>query len=632
MYGKRGQVTIFIIVGIILMFSVALFLYFRNISIPLAELEAVPTEYTPVQNYVQACVDILARRGIVLLGLQGGYLDLPRKVATNPDSYLSIVPNGEIKLPYWYYNGEARVPSQKNMETDIGNYVSLNMLNCLQNFTSLSRQFSITPLGDITSLAIVGEDDVTVQTMYPLSVSLHGRDETVMLTKFATHVPVRLRRMHQLAMDILRAENQGLFLENITIDLMALGSGDPPDGIPFSDMVFACGKLKWHKPRVQESIKNRLFYNLPRITFANTLFDSPPDLYSANNLHIKATEEEYDDLRAGVYYSKDWNFLMNVRPSRDSVMSSDFGKGNEKYLSYICVNIYHFTYDIEYPVRITIRDEAAFDGNGYDFSFATPVMINHNEGNRANPGFSVFETPEGNDQGYCEQVEDKETVIYTKDAVTFEDLRDINVTFNCVDTFRCPLGQTKPDGQVYRLRARLPTFCTPGALEAEGTGYIKNVQDVTNMLATTIFLTPKGTFNLEVMKRPLVNDALVAPRPLEEGETAFVYVTTDAFTDFTQYKKLPLDAESLPEDSMLDLAVGDVTYHLDLLIVDKENNLIGGYRGNWTPDKYAFEGSNTVTLYALEKMPHPIGSEAQAILFMQLENATWQERLRPLFR
>ena len=631
MHAKRGQVTIFIIAGIILLFSVALFLYFRNISIPLSEAETLPSEYVPVQNYVQLCVETLARRAIIVMGIQGGYLQLPGKIAANPSSYISIIPNGDVKLPFWYYKGEARVPTITEMQRDIGNYVSINLMGCLENFTPMSKQFSITPVGDITSTAMIGEEDVTIETTYPLSAKLLGGQETVSLSKFMARVPVRLRRMHQLAMDILRAENQGLLLENITVDLMALGPGDPPEGIPFSDMAFSCGPMKWNKRQVMDNIKNRLFYNLPRISFSNTLTEPPDDLYAANNLFLKVTDKDYTDLRAGVYYSKDWDFLMNVRPSRGDVMSASYGKGNQKYLSYMCLNVYHFTYDIEYPVQVTIRDEKALEGNGYDFSFATPVTINHNEGTKANPGFSLFEAPAGNDQGYCEHVLDRETVFYAKDALTADDVKGINISFTCVDTFRCPLGLTKPDGQVYRLRAKLPDFCTPGTIEAEGKGYIKASQDVTNVESMTIMLTPKLDFNLKIKKMAMKDNVLSAPKDLEEGQKAMVYLTTEAFPDFTQYKKLPLDPDSLPEDSRLELAEGDYSYHLDLLLMDEDDNLLGGYRGNWTPDRNSFTGRDTVTLYAMEKVPPPEGEDGEAQLFVQLENATLAEQLKPTF-
>ncbi len=652
MYKKRGQVTIFIIVGIILMFSVALFLYFRNISLPHEETEAVPAAYAPVHNYVRTCVDALSQRAITLIGIQGGYLELPPKIADNPDSYLPIIPNSDVRLPYWYYQGEARAPSLQDMQRDIGNYVSKNLLGCLQNFTPLLQRFSITPLGDITSLATIGEDDVTVQTTYPLSISPLGGGaagggaeggENLTLSRFMARVPVRLKRMHDLALEILRAENQGLFLENATIDLMALGPGGPPDGIPFSDMEFRCGTLKWSKARVEQNVKERLFYNLPRITFSGTEFDPPQDLYAANNLNLKmvgADEDAYAGLRAGVYYSPSWDFLMNVRPSRGDAMSADFGKGNEKYLSYLCVNIYHFTYDIEYPVQVMLRDEAAFDGTGYDFSFATPVMIKQNEGNRANIGFNIFETPEGNDQGYCDQVADTETIIYAKDAATFEDLKDINLSFTCVGAFACPLGKTQSDGQVYRLRAKLPSFCTPGALEAEGAGYITTEQDVANVQTMTIMLTPKHPFTFTIMKRELAGETETfgAPKPLDEDEEVFLSLTTDAFPDFVQYKKLPLDEKSAAEDSgaedsgdRIELADGDVTYHLDLLVVDKDNNLLGGYRGNWTPTLLEMDGHSRVTLYVMEERPPAESDEAQAQLFLQLEDPKLQEQLTPAF-
>ncbi len=654
MQKKRGQITIFIIVGIIVMFSIALFIYFRNVSLPKpAEQEIVPGEYLPVQNYVQSCVDILAQRGIVLLGLQGGYVALPERIDRDPLGYIALIPEGNIKLPYWYHRGEARVPTIKDMETQIGNFVSRNLLGCLQNFTPLLQQFNITPVSDITSLTTIGEEDVTVETSYQLAVSLHERSgeeqETVTMTRFLSRIPVRLKRMHQLAVDLVRAEDNGLFFENITIDLMALGTGEPPEGIPFSDMVFTCGMLQWKKSGVEENIKNRLFYNLPRISFANTKTEPPDDLYAANNLYLRMTDKKYDDLRAGVYYSKDWNFLLNARPSNGDTMSAKYGKGNEKYLPYLCINIYHFTYDIEYPVQLTIRDEAAFSGSGYDFSFALPVLIKNNEGNRAETGFNLFEVPQGNDQGYCDHRREQEAVIYAKDTLTFDDVKGINVTFTCLDTYTCPLGQTQSDGQVYRLRARLPDFCVPGALEAEGAGYIKTKQDATSGLTTTIMLTPKKSFRFEVMKKPLVREAgggaeqderFAQPKALDAGEQAFISITTDAFPNFVQYKQFrqfPPDApegegqESEPEDIIIELARGDITYHLDLFVVDENNNFLGGYRGNWTPSLGDIENYNTVTLYAMQKSPPAVSEDAQALLFTQLASPKMQEQLQPTF-
>ena len=126
-------------------------------------------------------------------------------------------------------------------------------------------------------------------------------------------------------------------------------------------------------------------------------------------------------------------------------------------------------------------------------------------------------------------------------------------------------------------------------------------------------------------------DEMGDPQELEQGEQAFIYLTTDMFPEFTQYKKLPLDESSSSDEDRLDLAVGNIPYHLDILLIDGNDTLIGGYRGNWTPDQDALELSNTITLYGIEPMPKASSEDEQASLFIALENTTIQEQIQPTF-
>ena len=73
---------------------------------------------------------------------------------------------------------------------------------------------------------------------------------------------------------------------------------------------------------------------------------------------------------------------LTARPSDGVKLQSNLGHGNRDYLSFICVNAYHFTYDVTYPLLVSITDPDAFKGDGYTFRFSFPVIIDHNEGKR----------------------------------------------------------------------------------------------------------------------------------------------------------------------------------------------------------------------------------------------------------
>ena len=76
---RRGQLTIFIIIGIVLLFSAALITFIRQSVVlykpPVEVAETVATELQPIQKYVTECLEIVAKEGIRKAGMQGGYID-----------------------------------------------------------------------------------------------------------------------------------------------------------------------------------------------------------------------------------------------------------------------------------------------------------------------------------------------------------------------------------------------------------------------------------------------------------------------------------------------------------------------------------------------------------------------------
>src|SRR3989344_3975401 len=70
---KRGQVTVFIIVGILILAVAGSYFYLRN---EVFEADTPVTEATTldsVQLYVEGCLDKVANEGLKLIGQQGGY-------------------------------------------------------------------------------------------------------------------------------------------------------------------------------------------------------------------------------------------------------------------------------------------------------------------------------------------------------------------------------------------------------------------------------------------------------------------------------------------------------------------------------------------------------------------------------
>ena len=98
---KRGQVTTFIILGLLIVIAIILLLVI--LKVPIGELKTGPSEeiarqlqIESIKEYVDSCVKDTANNGLYIIGLQGGYINLPDKV-------LEI---DNIKIAYGYYKGK----------------------------------------------------------------------------------------------------------------------------------------------------------------------------------------------------------------------------------------------------------------------------------------------------------------------------------------------------------------------------------------------------------------------------------------------------------------------------------------------------------------------------------------------
>jgi len=652
---KRGQLTVFIVIGIFLLAFIGVLLYFRQERAVQEVPEIVPENLMPVKRYIEECMQRSVEEAAVLLGIQGGYIYLPERIAFDPTSYILV---GGVKTPYWYYQGRSRMPTIDSMQDEIDRYILENIDRCLLGFGSFAESFDIIPEGNRTVNTTIEDDRISVKMTYPLSIQVKGEPGTNSITRFSADVSIKLKKAFSLAREIMSAENSQMFLEKATIDLMAAGKD-----IPFTDVLFECGQRQWFKPDIENKIKNLIYYNFPKIRIRGTNYvpfiahyskyellkgytpediaegrkpkaeDVPEDSYDYFHLLWDATINDYSDMRAYVNYQKDWDFKLVVRPSKGSMMKSSWGKGSPQYyMSFLCINAYHFTYDVIYPVEIVIKDDSALNGRGYTFRYATPVLINHNEGDRSNFPITAYDYPDGRGGAYCDDRYDHDTVIYAKNKKTFEDIPNVEITFNCMNIYTCDLGKTGFQYGTNRLTASLPSFCQPPTIEATHDSYAKVTKTISSDATyTDIIMTPLKTMGFEIVKQRLAGGEMSPPGQLEPGETAVLYLTTDKLQEYDMFRKYPFDEDTPADFRKIKLPDDDLTYRLEIILLNKDNRIIGGFRGNWTVDDADIAGKSRITFNAIEKIPHPVSTEEQADMVLMLEAGLYNSKAMPKF-
>ncbi|MFA5724599.1 MAG: hypothetical protein WC979_10175 [Candidatus Pacearchaeota archaeon] len=125
---KRGQVTIFIIVGIIIVVAaVLIYTFYPKIKTTLGIEESNP------QNYIQSCVEDKLKETIELVSLQGG--------SVNPENY--IIEGGRVE--YLCYVNEYFIPCliqqpllKQHIESEILNEIEDTVDDC---FDSLKESY-----------------------------------------------------------------------------------------------------------------------------------------------------------------------------------------------------------------------------------------------------------------------------------------------------------------------------------------------------------------------------------------------------------------------------------------------------------------------------------------------------------
>src|SRR3989338_3571136 len=88
----QGQITIFIILGIVLLLAVALVIMLKTEVIQFNPEEIIPTEKGKIENYITQCMSSIGDKALLQIGLQGGYIDVPAEIARDGALHLRLSP------------------------------------------------------------------------------------------------------------------------------------------------------------------------------------------------------------------------------------------------------------------------------------------------------------------------------------------------------------------------------------------------------------------------------------------------------------------------------------------------------------------------------------------------------------
>lgn len=135
---KRGQLTIFIILAIIIVSLILIYFFVTNqteqtYSNQFLTGKSLSAKTEVVRENIYDCINSVTREAIIMVSFQGGHHARPEKYFDSEESFFS----------YYYYQGEFLMPTQTEIEQSISNYIDKNLLECISN-KEISQTITLT--------------------------------------------------------------------------------------------------------------------------------------------------------------------------------------------------------------------------------------------------------------------------------------------------------------------------------------------------------------------------------------------------------------------------------------------------------------------------------------------------------
>ena len=601
---SKAQAAIFLVISAaILLGGLLYFIYQRQAAE--TEAEVVAPELQPVKVYVDSCIQQVAEEGLQRIGLSGGYINVPSAITGNPNAYLSDFPGSAFKRPYWWHDGIAAIPTEEFIIDQLIGHIKRELKNCINDFEPFRQRFGITELAQEPAVDIsFNENDVSVKLKYPLEISAKDGTFNGNMENFLNTINIRFKKAYELAKLIMVRENNDYFIERRTIDLYSLDTE-----IPTTDIEATCKTKVWQMADIKNKLQTLLRVNLPYIRVKGTTYN--PNLYiplptGAGTYQDSYYQQHYvwelaDEMdsykRMKVTFNYDnWPMQIYSRPSQNGLLKSNSQKGSD-LLNFFCLHIWHFTYDIKYPVIATIFDPETSSNKPYQFSFAFKVDIDHNQPNRISRGTLVFDTVETvSTDEYCSDV-DNEITIFTVNNATGDDVNDVDLTFVC-GRYYCDIGKSEPlsFGAAIGVIKKLP-YCVNGIIKGTRKGFAdaqQFIQTDVDGRSYILSLNPvKEINNFKVVKHLFSNPSVEKDIGSDEKVSIVIKGKDTSFEGFAVYPKETTFPLQIPSGT-------DAAYEVTIYLVNEEE-IIGGYVGDWQVSRDALENSNEIIFHVIEQ-------------------------------
>ncbi|VVB81316.1 Uncharacterised protein [uncultured archaeon] len=624
---KKGQITVFIIIGIILLFAIGTAIYIyqsragKEYEAARPAIEKLPQQVQPLRDLMDSCILQLGTDGLKKIGDSGGYIDT-KQLLVNPASptdgdAVELSPGAGPSIAYWWYmksNNKCdkdclfdtkrpplyRSEGSTSIETQLDKYVTENLKNCLGDFETFRQKgCTVQELGTPQVTANVAEEDVFFVGKYPLRAVCEG--QTFDVQDAYVSIPLNLREIYELATEIVNLETQQRILEQATKTLMATYSEIDSSKLPPS-RGFEIGPPSpgqyWIKLEVLKKLKEILVMYIPLIQTSSVrnynYLAAPagtrdPELYEMlyNRQFFIPLNTTHPELEARFSYLDWWEPYFDLNCNGQLCQADS--ASNFKLLPF-SINRYNFAYDLSYPVMVEIRNPDTFNRQGYSFKFMLEENMRNSESFATDTKLPPTIEPPKTPSIFCDPIQrtSGNISIFAKDGYNLQGLDEATVSYICGNN-NCNLGLTK-DG---KFASKFPR-CIGGTLRITKQGYASYsapLDVLEDPLSVSLILEPIRTFNATIKNYPITKAGKweqwsfieTIPQRPPENQSATIMLTKNA----TPYEESFVAVTEIKGANIGQLALVPGHYAVRIMSFLKENISIPPDRRCTQPSKIA---------------------------------------------
>jgi hypothetical protein len=201
---RKGQVTLFVVLGIILVVLVAVFIAYRDTimeqagKVGIGSTLAMSNEAKQVQAGMGSCLKNVAEMGVILMGLQGGYTVIDDRIKhTTSETVLNYYPYEGTA--YFHYSGQDLVPTKEMMAEQLAYFINANSKACETQYEAMEVNY-----GPIKTTAQINDDNIEISVTSPIKIIKEGKEST--LKSIDLTIPVRLGRIQSAAKEMVKEQ------------------------------------------------------------------------------------------------------------------------------------------------------------------------------------------------------------------------------------------------------------------------------------------------------------------------------------------------------------------------------------------------------------------------------------------